>query len=223
MKRRQTRKAPKKKMAAQGKTTRYEIHDNGGRPFIVEDDGSKVTVYAQQYDFDTERYLAPETLFQKEYDTIFVGDKPSWQDPVNWKPNFKGNTILLKCKDKSYMYIGESIYTFKPLDGDVIHTYYSEVGNNDVPYPFAVGDKYVYLLMEYHEAVTKDYFDLTKNVYRQYYLDGDINDCKHQPAARQTDLCKAWKKGDKELREKLDYLMKERKVFPIKMIRKRDF
>lgn len=204
------------------KVKHYEIHDNGGRPFIVEDDGSKVSVFSQQYDFDTEQYLAPEKLFQQSYKTIFVGDKPSWQHPDNWDTDFKGNSILLKVKGGSYMYIGASIYTFKALDGDVIHTYFSEVGNSDVPYPFAIGEKYVYFLMEYHEAVPKDYFDLSKNVYEQYYLDDRINDCKHQPAARQTDLCKAWKKGDKELRDKLDYLMKERKVFPIKMIRKRD-
>ena len=56
-------------------------------------------------------------------------------------------------------------------------------------------------------------------MYEQYYLDDRIHDCKYQSAARQTDLCKAWKKGDKDLREELDYLTKECKVFPIKIIR----
>jgi hypothetical protein len=201
---------------------RYEIHDNGGRPFLVDDYGSKVIVYYQQFDFNTDAHLPPEELFQATYEKLFVGDKPAWQVPENWEEGFKGNTILLKLVDGSYMYIGESIYTFQALEGDTIHTYFSEVGNNDVPYPFAIGEKYVYFLMEYHEAVPTDYFDLTKNVYEQYYLDDRINDCKYQPAARQTDLCKAWKRGDRDLREQLDYLTKERKVFPIKMVRERN-
>jgi hypothetical protein len=200
---------------------RYIIHDNGGRPYSVEDDGSKAIVSYRHYDFDRGDYLPPEELFQQPYEKLFVGDKPAWQVPENWDEGFEGNTILLKLEGGTYMYIGETIYTFKTLDGDVIHTYFSEVGNNDVPYPFAIGEKYVYFLMDYHEAVPKDYFDLKKDVYEQYYLDDRIHDCKHQPTARQTDLCKAWKRGDRDLREQLDYLTKERKVFPIKMIRDR--
>ncbi len=56
--------------------------------------------------------------------------------------------MLFELQDGSYMIVGESVKTFKIPHGDTIRKYVSPVGNNDVPYPYAVGDKYTYLLIE---------------------------------------------------------------------------
>lgn len=199
---------------------KYETHDNGGRPFIVEDYGGRVVVYKQEYNFNIDAYDAPEQLFEKSYKEIFVGDKPKWQEPLNWRTGFKGNSILLKLSAGKYMFIGHEIYEFDAEKGDEIESYFSEVGNNDVPYPFAIGKTHVYIMLD-HEAIPKDYFDLDKDVYNQYYLPHRINDCKHQPAAKKTDLCKRWKAGDQNLKDQLDYLEKTRKKFKFKIVHER--
>ncbi len=66
--------------------------------------------------------------------------------------SFRGNSVLLQVIDK-YVYIGmtytgSEIYEFKPSDEDEIIEYYSLVGNNDVPYPVAIGKKNVYFMLE---------------------------------------------------------------------------
>jgi hypothetical protein len=43
----------------------------------------------------------------------------------------------------------------------VIEKYYSPVGNSAVPYPYAVGQKYVYLMLDNEYEPVED-FDLTK-------------------------------------------------------------
>ena len=81
-----------------------------------------------------------------------------------------GNTILLKT-DNTYVFIGDHVYQFKAIDGDTIVKYYSPVGNNAVPYPYAIGKKYIYLLGE-KIAVEKSYFDFDEyadDIYGQYY------------------------------------------------------
>jgi hypothetical protein len=60
---------------------------------------------------------------------------------------FDGNSILLNLSKNKYVYIGESIYSFETKN-DKILEYHSPVGNSDVPYPVAVGEKYVYFLIK---------------------------------------------------------------------------
>lgn len=58
--------------------------------------------------------------------------------------NFRGNTILAQLSEGKYLYIGTSVRVFKT--DDHIVQYYSLVGNSDVPYPVAVGEKYVFFM-----------------------------------------------------------------------------
>ena len=59
----------------------------------------------------------------------------------------RGNSILLQTGKNKYVYIGDGIRSFTTKNGDVIKKYYSPVGNNEVPYPYAIGDKYVYIML----------------------------------------------------------------------------
>ena len=136
------------------RTRKYLIHDNGGRPFLVELGKTTATVYRKpdREAHDGDDNFAKYTVLVHKFTRvrkIFVGMD---HNPNNsyLPPRFgDGNSILLymgktgtKCK---YVSIGASIFAFQ-TDNDVITHYYSDIGNNDVPYPVAVGNKYVYFL-----------------------------------------------------------------------------
>ena len=70
---------------------------------------------------------------------IFIG-----KDVNNIK--FKGNSILLQTNSQEYYFIGSSIYKFK-INEDII-SYFSPVGNNDYPYPYAVSENNIYLMID---------------------------------------------------------------------------
>ena len=83
---------------------------------------------------------------------------------------YQGNSILLETKD-NYVYIGTEIYEFN-IDDEVIN-YYSPVGNNDVPYPIAIGNENVYFMLD-KKYVELSYFTNFKkidfiNAYGHYY------------------------------------------------------
>ena len=147
----------------------YEIIDNGATPFVVFDYGGKVEVYNQHYDEESNEYIMQGKIMDAKYIKIFIGDN-DLNDPSYdlEKGSGRGNTILLQTSKHSYTYIGDGIRSFSTKDEDVIQNYYSPVGNNAVPYPYAIGNKNVYLMLDdTYEPVEN--FDLTKDVYTQYY------------------------------------------------------
>ena len=147
----------------------YEIVDNGPVPFVVFDYGGRVDVYNQHYDEETNEYEMQGKIMDSKYIKIFVGDNElNAPDYDLEKGSGRGNTILLQTGKDEYTYIGDGIRSFRTKDGDVIEKYYSPVGNNAVPYPYAVGQKYVYLMLDNEYEPVED-FDLTKDVYTQFY------------------------------------------------------
>jgi hypothetical protein len=85
---------------------------------------------------------------------------------------FDGNSILLKISSNRYVFIGSEVYEFS-TDNDNITKYYSPVGNNDVPYPFAYGDKNIYFMLDrkfvsYNKAPILNNRDIT-DAYSHYY------------------------------------------------------
>ncbi len=156
-----------------GKT--YEIHDNGGRPFFVTVNGRTVTVEKNMdtYDFVKGKFVTisnpPKQLFEKTVNEVFIGKKSPKGGYDGLKPSeAEGNSILLHDGSK-YIYIGSEIYEFTPIKGDIIQTYYSNIGNSDVPYPYAVGNTHIYILLD-KVAVEKSFFDMKKVIYQQYYF-----------------------------------------------------
>ena len=61
-------------------------------------------------------------------------------------PDTEGNSVLVQLAPRVYLFIGLRIYIFKTTD-EIVH-FYSPIGNNDVPYPWAVGTQNTYLLIE---------------------------------------------------------------------------
>jgi hypothetical protein len=129
--------------------TRYDIHDNGGRPFRVYIDKNQAKIYKSVMDDNLKDHY-PNLTKTIKFDKSFIG-----------KP--KGNSILLKV-GKKYIYIGTSVYEFTPK-AEIVK-YVSPIGNSDVPYPYAVDTKGNYYLLTEH--VILDHIEGSKP-YDYYY------------------------------------------------------
>jgi len=86
---------------------------------------------------------------------------------------FDGNTILVKPNDSdSYVFIGSLIQSFIPLYPIV--NFVSPVGNNDVPYPFAIDSQgNHYLLIE--DVIVKNSINI-EDPYEDFYGRSNLSD-----------------------------------------------
>lgn len=117
----------------------YITHDNGGRPFLVRIFEDTIDIYENAYDEKNTIWNYYKTI--NGYEKIFIG-KSLINDMTKFScgygKSFDGNSILVKLKNNLYVHIGNIIGIFI-LKNDEIIKYVSPVGNNDVPYPYAVG------------------------------------------------------------------------------------
>jgi hypothetical protein len=150
----------------------YEIHDNGGRPYVVHTFANRVLVYCNKYDKKTDTEIVKDKIMDFTYGKIYIGeDKPK----SKWNPTSKdwglGNSILVQKPNGTYVYIGEEIMEFSARPDDVIVAYLSPVGNNDVPYPYAIGKKFIYHMIgnAYFPIDSLKPFDIKKDVNEIYY------------------------------------------------------
>jgi hypothetical protein len=136
----------------------YLIHDNGSRPFLVEVDNKTFSVKKQSIDSDDAPY---DNIVIKptKYERIFIGKCP------NYGRKFDGNSVLVHLHGKDYMVIGKTI--FKLHLNDYIIGYKSPVGNSDLPYPYAYGEKNTYLLIE--DTYIPNELLKEKDPYNQFY------------------------------------------------------
>lgn len=160
---------------------KYYIHDNGGRPFLVCIKNKDALIYKipdEIYKYNGKNikdYHYSELVEKYHFEEVFI---PKGYDGADIHYNKRlihikkddGNSILLKLKNK-YIYIGHIIYEFTPKDE--IIKYYSPIGNNDVPYPLAVGEDNVYFMLD-QKYVPLKYFEGFNTVelvngYQYYY------------------------------------------------------
>ncbi len=147
--------APKATRKNRGR--RFEIIDNGGTPFVARVTSGQIEVVSEAKN---------KVVLKTRYQKIFIGDNNLKEPRAAPKGKYPGNSILIRVSADNYIYIGSEIYGFK--SPDTIKEYYSPVGNSHVPYPYAVGDKYVYFMLD-RIAVPKEQIDLTKDAYAQFY------------------------------------------------------
>jgi len=81
---------------------------------------------------------------------VFIG-KSEWSPMTivsdGYGSKFDGNSILLCIEDRKYIYIGKNMYSFTS-ENEIIQ-YLSPIGNNDIPYPYAIDlEGYYYLMVE---------------------------------------------------------------------------
>lgn len=148
--------------------TTYYTHDNGGRPYKVwvGDNEQTIKVFENLED--------SELVLEKECDAIFIGRSPL--NPMTsfsggHGPEFDGNSILVKPKsEEGYIFIGSAVESFVPLASIV--DFVSPVGNNDVPYPYAIdsqGRHYLFI-----ENVVLNSCPQDKDPYEFYYESDSI-------------------------------------------------
>ena len=148
-------KATKKK----GVRMEYLIHDNGSRPYRVKVGSDRIEVYTNQE--------GGEIVYQTRAQQVWIGDNLLSLSAYAPKGTGRGNTILLQVGPHRYVYIGHMIYSFDTGE-DTILEYYSPIGNSDVPYPYAVGKKHVYFLLD-KKRVAIEKLDLSEDGYTQFY------------------------------------------------------
>jgi hypothetical protein len=133
----------------------------------------------------------------------------------------KGSSILLKLSANNYLFIGDTIFKFKTKNQDKILHFVSPIGNSDVVYPYAVGEKYTYLLLADEKFIYLDNSLLipNKSVYDQYYAYSfkvsKLEYNKHKMTIKAKEELKA------EILE-LKKLIDSAKKYPVKILFHRD-
>jgi hypothetical protein len=155
----------------------YQTLDNGFNPFTVKIEDNKVSVYTNNYNEEVDER---ELEFFQEYNPshIFIGKSIVCPMTIfsgaRDDPKFDGNSILLELNPKTfeYVYIGESIYSFKAYSK--ILSYVSPVGNSEVSYPYAIdefGNHYLMIedvVLEMTERFREKLHD-GQDAYEYYY------------------------------------------------------
>ena len=154
----------------------YEINDNAMCPFVVLDYGAgRASIYNNRFNELTNLGELKDKLMDVMYEELFLGDNGT-NDPY-WRACEKGNTILMQTGKGKYLFVGKGILSFSAKNGDTIRRFYSPMGGNYDSFPYAMGDKHVYLLNEKKCAPISE-FDMTKDVMRQYYCYETGGECK---------------------------------------------
>ena len=116
--------------------------------------------YEHEYDFKKFKSFR----FQK----VLVGTDPSFGRSVD------GYSLLFKTGKHTYVYAGMESYAFTVANGDSIVQLFNKIGNSHVAYPVAVGEKYVYFMLE-GTYVDKQLFPPNADfldAYGEYYYSG---------------------------------------------------
>ena len=165
------RRTPQQKQKQKATTTRkksercYLTHDNGGRPFKVCFDAHRFWVFksssAADDDDDEDEEHDAVAVAPTKHARAFVGRSPLTPQTKfsgGHGPKFDGNSVLFELPTDGphptrpttttpYVFVGECVRAFGTPSP--IATFVSPVGNNDVPYPFAVDRAgVVYLVIE---------------------------------------------------------------------------
>jgi len=168
-----TRKTAKKTKGTKGtKGKRYEVHNNGARPYTVEDFPGKKHVVIYKNDYDDNDVKNQKKVAAFNYVNLWTSN-PKSDAFGEWE---KGNTVLIQKDASTYMVVWYDLLEFRLDSGDSVEEYMSYIGNNDVPYAWIIGNKRIYFLNEY-VSVEKSLVDLTQDPYLQLW---GINEFKSQ-------------------------------------------
>lgn len=134
-----------------GPIGRWEIHDNGGRPWQVKSSPSS----SQPGNYRVEIVSTDVPSESRTFDGVVS----VWPGIERKRQEWTGNTVLLDLGDvmrngtRHWLKVEREIEIFRPIFSDEqIRSYVSPIGNNDVPYPVIVTDRHLYFPTE-HEFV----------------------------------------------------------------------
>jgi len=183
-----------KKMIKTEQIETYFTHYNGDRPFKIiirtpdkKDKNNKNIEIYKKIGFNSD---SPEQRYEHKfiYDTIpilkfsnfkntdiFIGKSTRnklTQKSGGYGKKYKGNTILICVGELKYIYVCDKIIEFTSFS--YIRYYDSSIGNNNIPYPYAVDKNNNYYL------ITEDVVIYNKNkvydCFYEYLVDNNILD-----------------------------------------------
>lgn len=153
----------------------YFTHDNGRRPFCVYIDeiNNTVYIYKKKKDFN----IYDELIATYKPIKIFIGNSllnSMTEFSGGYGHEFDGNAILLKIDHYQYIYIGRCIYSFT-TEYEIV-SFISPIGNNDVPYTYAIdSEKNYYFLIDQNNFINNGILKIDNNLeciepYKYYYF-----------------------------------------------------
>ena len=167
------RNAPKTMKKSKGSkgSKLYVVHDNGDKPFTVEDIPSIKTaiINANTITDDTGEVDSKKEIMRMKYHWICFGDPKSAQ----FGEYDKGCTVLIQKDKNEYYYVSRTVMKFSLAPGDEVETFLNPLGPNDTPYASIIGSKNVYFLLE-QKMLPVSMLDVTKDVYYQLYGLGEF-------------------------------------------------
>lgn len=113
----------------------YNTHWNGGYIFKVRDYGGYVDIF----DFQTGK-----KSFTLDYQKLYTHGPKVKYGKLTWGVQ-EGTSLLLKRAKGEYVFISDAVQTFWTLGQEEV-TFFPVIGPNDVPYAYAIGQRYTYLL-----------------------------------------------------------------------------
>ena len=140
----------------------YFTHHNGGRPFRVQVRTNRVVVFDNYDDVQLCELRDPRH--------VFVGESPLTAMTLfsgGHGPAFKGNSILVETAPLEYVFVGSTLFAFT-TDASIIR-FVSEVGNNDVPYPYAIDELDRHYLFTEDVVLSAVVEDLIEDPYQALY------------------------------------------------------
>lgn len=140
-------------------TQEYKIHENGDVPYLVKITGNNVVVFCNNTHSD---------IFSCEAKEIFIGKSPlniMTRMCQEYGSHLDGNSILIKTDENIYKFIGSGMFTFESV-GNIV-SYFSPIGPNDVPYPYAI-DEFgnIYFMIE--DCILINYHGLFDKIKMEY-------------------------------------------------------
>ena len=149
------------------------INNNLSNFWIIKDNpiDKKAIIYKNNVDKNTSKTVEEIKVKEIKYLNLWPSSPLSSGDknfPYTWK---KGNTILLQKNKESFIIIYNEIYEFKLQKGDKPVKFMSPIVDNDTPYPYLIGCKYIYFLYEngnYFDYVFKEDINLNDDVISQH-------------------------------------------------------
>jgi hypothetical protein len=131
------------------------IVDFGNLIYWVEIEHMQVKVYDINFDEETEEEEKGEFLFYFTAQHIFHGHCHCKDRVCQEEWHSKGpNSLLCQMKDQSYVSIvGKSIIHFSIPQEENIQVYFSNMGPNVIPFPFAKSTTHFYFFHRYHVYV----------------------------------------------------------------------
>jgi hypothetical protein len=164
-----------------GDCFQYRTWNNGSHPYMVNVYHDRYVVFDYyQYQDEIEDCVDEFCPIQKvilnddNFSKIFIGDNYT-NDPdygQKGESQFAGNSILVESNsinDKiQYIFIGYCVKAFNIPKSDRIQIYSSPLGIGGISYPYAVGKKNTYFLLD-DIYIPNKYLDLNKDGYSQFY------------------------------------------------------